>query len=150
MIIKSKTCLIYSPGGHYNELIKSLNGINLKKKYNITFKTNSKKNSKIYFIMHPRRNFFRTIINFYQSFKILLKEKPKLIISTGADVCLGTIILGKLFFKTRVIFVESAANVVTPTLTGRISYFFSDLFIIQHKELIKYCPKAKLSKGFLQ
>ena len=35
---------------------------------------------------------------------------------------------GKLFFKTRLIFIESAANVVTPTLTGRISYFFSDLF----------------------
>ena len=89
-------------------------------------------------------------INFYQSFKILFKERPKLIISTGADVCLGTIILGKLFFKTRLIFIESAANVVTPTLTGRISYFFSDLFIIQHKDLIKYYPKAKLSKGFLQ
>ena len=150
MIIKSKTCLIYSPGGHYNELIKSLNGINLKKKYNITFKTNSKKKPKIYFITHPRKNFFRTIINFYQSFKILLKEKPKLIISTGADVCLATIILGKSFFKTHVIFIESAANVVTPTLTGRISYFFSDLFIIQHKDLFKYYPKAKLSKGFLQ
>ena len=150
MIIKNKTCLIYSPGGHYNELKKSLTGIHFKKKYDVTFKVNSKKKSNDYNIMHTRRNFFRIIINFYQSFKILLKEKPKLIISTGADVCLGTIILGKLFFKTHVIFIESAANVVTPTLTGRISYFFSDLFIIQHKDLIKYYPKAKLSKGFLQ
>ena len=150
MIIKSKTCLIYSPGGHYNELIKSISGINFKNKYNVTFQTNLRKKTKNYLIIHPRRNFFRTIINFYQSFKILLKERPKLIISTGADVCLGTIILGKLFFKTRLIFIESAANVVTPTLTGRISYFFSDLFIIQHKDLIKYYPKAKLSKGFLQ
>ncbi len=149
MIIKSKTCLIYSPGGHYNELKKSLKGINFSKKYHVTFKSNYDDKDVKYYIFHPRKNLFRTLINFIQSFIILFKEKPKLIISTGADVCLGTIILAKIFFRTRIIFIESAANVLTPTLTGRISYYFSDLFIIQYRVLKKYYPKAILSKGFL-
>ena len=58
-------------------------------------------------------------------------------------------LLGKLFFRAHVIFIESSANILKPSLTGRISYFFSDLFIIQFKELLKFYPKAKLSKGFL-
>ena len=149
MLIKSKTCLIYSPGGHYTELRKSLNGIYFKNNYHVTFYPQIPDKSRRYYITHPRRNFFRTILNFFQSLKILLKEKPKLIISTGADVTLGTIILGKLFFRTHVIFIEISANVLKPSLTGRISYFFSDLFIIQFKELLKFYPKAKLSKGFL-
>ena len=149
MFIKSKTCLIYSPGGHFSELQKSLVGIYFKKKYHVTFSTSTARKSKKYYITHTQRNFFRIILNFFQSFRILLKEKPKLIISTGADVTLGTIILGKLFFSARIIFIESGGNVTKPTLTGRVSYYFADLFIIQYKELLKFYPKAKLSKGFL-
>jgi len=149
MKLNSKTCLIYSPGGHYTELRKSLKGILFKKKYHVTFYSGIIEKNKIYYITHPKRKIISTIINFFESYKILLKEKPKIIISSGADVALNTIILGKLFFNAKIIFIESSANITRPTLTGKIAYYFSDLFIVQWKEMSKFYPKAKISKGFL-
>lgn len=149
MKLNSKTCLVYSPGGHYTELRKALKGIAFKNKYHVTFNSGISDKNKIYYITHPRKKIIRTIINFFESFKILIREKPKLIISTGADVALNTIIIGKLFFNAKIIFIESSANITQPTLTGRISYFFSDLFIVQWEEMSKFYPKAKVSKGFL-
>ena len=46
MLIKSKTCLVYSPGGHSSELQKSLVGIYFKKKYHVTFFTGTARKSK--------------------------------------------------------------------------------------------------------
>lgn len=59
-----------------------------------------------------------------------------------------TIILGKLLFRCKIIFIESAGD-VTPTLTGRIVYPFCDLFIVQWPEKLRYFPKAILSEGVL-
>lgn len=149
MKINSKTCLIYSPGGHYTELKKSLKGIYFKNKYHVTFKSGTIDNNKVYYITHPQKKIIRTMINLLDSLKVLIKEKPKIIISTGADVALNTIILGKLFFNSKIIFIESSANITKPSLTGRISYYFSDLFIAQWQQMRKFYPKAKISKGFL-
>jgi UDP-N-acetylglucosamine:LPS N-acetylglucosamine transferase len=100
------------------------------------------------YVTHPRKKIFRTIKNAYESLIILWKERPEVIISTGADVTVPTIIFGKVFFGAKVIFIESAGD-LTPTLTGRIVYRFTDLFIIQWAEQFKYYPKAALSKGLL-
>ena len=145
MKINSKTCLIYSPGGHYTELKKSLKGIHFKNKYHVTFKSGTIVKNNIYYITHPQKKIIRTIKNLFDSLKILIREKPKIIISTGADVALNTIILGKLFFNSKIIFIESSANITKPSLTGRISYYFSDLFIAQWQQMRKFYPKAKIS-----
>ena len=50
MLIKSKTCLIYSPGGHYTELRKSLNGIYFKNNYHVTFYPQIPDKSRKYYI----------------------------------------------------------------------------------------------------
>ena len=86
--------------------------------------------------------------NTWESFWLLVRERPKVVVSTGADVAVATIILGKVLFGCRVIFIESAGD-VTPTLTGRIVYPFCDLFIVQWREKLQYFPKAVLSDGVL-
>jgi len=148
-----KTCLIYSSGGHYAETRRSIAGITFSNCYHVTFSIDPKKKQvdqvdKRYFITHPRRRIHLLLKNAYESFFLLLRERPKLIISTGADVAVSTIILGKIFFRCRVIFIESAGD-VTPTLTGRIVYPFTDLFIVQWSEKIPHFPRAVLSKGVL-
>ena len=148
--ITKKVCLVYSTGGHYFELVKSLEGIQIKKKYHVTFFSKKiKKKDKVYFIKHPQKNAINLFINFLQSLFILLLERPKMIISTGADVAVMTFILGKILLRTKNIFIESIGNMDKPTLSGRICYKFSDLFIIQFKKLKKIYPNAKLAKGII-
>lgn len=150
-IVNRKICLAYSAGGHYAELKKAIEGVVLSNSYHITFNTghfSSNDGCRRIFLVHPRKKIIRTLTNFIQSFWYLIKERPDIIISTGADVALGTIIIGKLIFRCKVIFIESAGD-LTPTLTGRIAYKFSDLFIIQWPEQISYYPNAVKSKGLL-
>lgn len=150
MKLNSKTCLIYSPGGHFFELQKCIEGLILTNCYHVTFE--SKRNTKIknlYVIEHPNKSIIKTIINLFQSIRILIKEKPKFIITTGADVAVPTFLVGKILFNTKNIFIESIGNFDRPTLTGRICYYFSDIFLIQFKKLKKIYPKAILAKGLI-
>ena len=57
-----------------------------------------------------------------------------------------TVILGKLFLRSRVIFIETC-GAIDPTLSGRICYRFSDLFIVQWPELLERYPRAILAAG---
>ncbi len=141
-----KICLACSAGGHLNEMLQLKKIYSKHKHYFLTFKRTDteslSKKEKIYFTKRPGRNIINFLINFYQSLKIFLKEKPDLIISTGADVTLNTCIIGKIFGK-KIIFIESFCRTNTPSITGKICYLFSDLFIVQWKEMMKIYPKAK-------
>jgi len=148
-----KTCLIYSSGGHYAEIKRAVAGITFTDCYHVTFQIGRDKLQvdlveRRYFITHPRRRVGSLLKNAWESLLLLIRERPAIIISTGADVAVPTIILGKLFFRCRVIFIESAGD-ITPTLTGRIVYPFVDLFIVQWPEKLYYFPKAVLSEGIL-
>lgn len=100
------------------------------------------KGLKYYYIINPHKYLWKYPINFFQSLRIYLKEKPKFILSTGSGMAIATCIIGKIF-GSKLIFVETGARVNTPSMTGRFLYHFSDLFIVQWKSLLKYFPKAK-------
>ena len=74
--------------------------------------------------------------------KILIKEKPDVVISTGADCALATCYLAKLFGK-KVIYIESFCRPTRPSITGKLVYIIADLFIYQWEEVGKYYPKGK-------
>lgn len=146
-----KVCLAYSAGGHHAELQKAIIGIMFSDSYHVTFNSgrfSGNHSCKRYYLTHPQKKIGRTLLNALQSFWLLLKERPKIIISTGADVTVATIILGKLIFRCKVIFVESAGD-LKPTLTGRLVYHFCDLFIVQWPEQMKYYPNAVQGRGIL-
>lgn len=148
-----KTCLIYSSGGHYAEIKRALSGIEFTNAYHVTFTIDERSLqvdnvARRFFITHPRRNVLRTLKNAWESLCLLLRERPHFIISTGADVTVPTLILGKILFRCTIVFIESAGD-ITPTLTGRIVYPFCDLFIVQWPEKLHYFPKAVLSEGVL-
>ncbi len=80
---------------------------------------------------------------FVSIYGILRKEKPKLIISTGAEIAIPTFYLAKLF-RIKTIFIESWTRVVQPTGTGRIVYPVADVFLVQWERLLtKYGKKAR-------
>jgi len=140
-----KICLVASGGGHLKEIsfIESFY-----KKYNHFFVTFKRPNSislakkeKVHFIVDPKRNPVKLIKNIIQSFSILRKEKPEVIISTGAGVAVPICYLGKLL-GSKIIFIESFCRTQDPSVSGKLIYPISDLFIYQWKKLKEFYPNG--------
>lgn len=142
-----KICLISSSGGHLNELM-ILKKLNIDgEKYIITEKTPYKieDSHNVFYIKQVNRREKTFLINMtivtIQSTYLYIKKNPDVVISTGALAAIPTCILAKIFRK-KIIFIESFANVSSPTLTGKFVYKFADVFIVQWEDLKKYYPNA--------
>ena len=83
---------------------------------------------------------------FIKAIYILLMEKPDFIITTGALIAYPFCVIGKVM-STKITYVESFARVQTPSLTGKLLYSFTDLFIVQWEDMLKLYPKAMLGGG---
>lgn len=150
-----KVMFIASTGGHLTELLELSPCFH---KYNyslVTEKTKSnlclkdKYKGKVHFIisgtytttlakiLYP----FKLFLNCFISLFLMIKIRPDVIVTTGSHNVGPMCCLAKLFRK-KVIFIETFANSQTPTKAGKIIYKFADYFIVQHKEMLKYYPKA--------
>ena len=78
---------------------------------------------------------------FYSCLRILIKEKPHVIISTGGGSTIPLCYWGKLL-GAKIIYIESMARINHPSGTGRIIYPISDLFLVQWKSMLKFYRKA--------
>jgi len=141
-----KICLISSSGGHYEQILmlKKLN--EFYEVFVITEKTKYNSDEKnIYLIQQVNRKeklfLFKMTINFFKLLKIYFQEKPDVIISTGALSVIPMFLIGKIMNK-KLIFIESFAKTNTPTMTGKLLYRFTDLFIVQWDEMKKVYPNA--------
>ncbi len=97
---------------------------------------------KIYWTYYPtNRNIKNLIKNTFLATKILLKERPYVIISTGAGVAVPFFYIGKLL-GAKLIYIEVYDRIDSPTLTGKVVYPIVDVFILQWKEQKKFYPKG--------
>jgi len=95
---------------------------------------------KTYFIRHSERDWL-FFFNLLEAWKILRKERPRVILSTGAGPVVPFALVGKLL-GVKTIFVETFTRVTKPSLTGRIMYRLADRFFYQWKPLESYFPKG--------
>ena len=148
MVNKLTVGIITSKGGHLFQIIQLKSLWKKYKRFWVTdqgLDTNQLlKGEKIYFGYFPdSRNIINAVRNFFLSIKILKIEKPDILISPGAGISVPFFIIGKIFFKTKLIFIEPYDFIQYPSLTGRIVYNFVDLFLIQQDFQKKWYPKAK-------
>lgn len=81
---------------------------------------------------------------------IFFRERPDVLISTGAELAVPVFYLSLLFPGIRRIYVECSAQVFRPSLTGRLVIRLTDLFLVQWKPLVeKYGGRAKFVGGFI-
>lgn len=99
-----KVCLISSSGGHYEQILmlKKLN--EFFEVFIVTEKTKYNFNEQNIYLIHQvnrKENLFllKMIANFFKSFLIYLKEKPDVIISTGALSVIPMFLIGKVMKK---------------------------------------------------
>lgn len=92
-------------------------------------------------LLSDKPKFKNLIRNTVVAWKVLRKEKPDLIISSGAAVAVPFFYLGKLF-GAKLIYIEVFDRIDKPTMTGRLVYPIVDKFIVQWEEMRKVYPKA--------
>ena len=73
--------------------------------------------------------------------RILRRERPRLVISTGAGIAVPGFLAARLL-GIRTIYVESYARVESLSLAGKICYRLSDLFLVQHAGLANQLSHA--------
>ena len=147
-----KICFAASSGGHFEQLMMLKPLMDKYDSFIITEKTDYsviKDNRKVYYLRQVNRNekvfIFKMTENTFKSLKVFIKEKPDIVISTGALATIPICLLSKLFRK-KVIFIESFAKVTSPTLTGKFIYKFADQFYVQWEQMKEHYPDA-ICKG---
>ena len=147
-----KVLFISSTGGHLNELLQLKSIMNKYDSYLITEKTKSTislkeeyKDKISYLIYGTKHNMltypFKLLANCFKSLYFYFKIKPDVIVTTGAHSAGPMCCIGKIF-GSKIIYIETFANIHSKTVTGRIVYKFADLFIVQCESMLKLYPKA--------
>lgn len=138
---KAKVCIPTSSGGHLTHmwLLKPV-WSRAQDRFWVTFDkedANSLLNDeRVYHCYFPtNRNIPNLIRNTGLAIKILRKERPNLIISSGAAVAVPFFIIGKLM-GAKCVYVEVFDRVDKSTLTGRILNRVADLMVVQWPEML--------------
>jgi UDP-N-acetylglucosamine:LPS N-acetylglucosamine transferase len=138
-----KICLVSSCGGHLSEL-RSLKPVYDRHVHfyvindRITLPPDMR--GRTYFIRHSERDWL-FLVNLWEAWCILRRERPAIIVSTGAGLIVPFTLVAKLF-GIPTVFIEAATQVADPSLSGRIMYWLADRFFYQWKALEHHFPKA--------
>lgn len=134
-----KICLVGSSGGHLTHLYMLKPTWQKYDRFWVTFNkvdANSLlQGEKVYHCYFPtNRNIWNLIRNTFLAIKVLHKEKPNLIISSGAAVAVPFFYLGKLR-RAKTIYIEVFDRIDKSTLTGKLVRPVTDKFIVQWEEM---------------
>lgn len=93
---------------------------------------------------HQQRRLAMTwamLINVCQSVRVVLRERPTLVITTGAAAIFWSILLARLF-GARLVSIESFARFEAPSVYGNLVRRFADDLVVQSEKLKAAWPEA--------
>lgn len=149
---KKRVMFISSTGGHLTELLQLSPMFDNYDYHLITEKTKSnlylkdKYKGRINYLIYGTKHHFFTYIfkllfNCFISLFYYLKYRPDYIITTGVHTAGPMCCIGKIF-GSKIIYIETFANMVTKTVTGRLLYPISDMFVVQWESMKELYPNA--------
>ena len=143
---KIKVCLVGSSGGHLTHLYMLKPFWKDLERFWVTFDKEDARSllegEKMYPCYYPTNRSLKALLkNTRIAWRVLRREKPDLIISSGAAVAVPFFYLGKLMRK-KLIYIEVFDRIDKPTMTGKMVYPITDKFIVQWEEMKKVYPKA--------
>ena len=148
-----KICLVGSSGGHLTHLYLLKDFWIKHERFWVTFEKEDAKSilrdEKKYWCYFPtNRNVKNLIKNSFLAFKILIKEKPDVIVSSGAAPAIPFFYIGKIL-GIKLIYIEVYDRIDNPTLTGRLVYPLCHKFILQWEEQKEFYPNGIVLGGIL-
>jgi UDP-N-acetylglucosamine:LPS N-acetylglucosamine transferase len=142
-----RVCLAASAGGHLSQLRKVAKAWSGFSTFWVTtghmVSGSLGENSKVYAVGECNRDHpLRVIAVLSRCIVIALKERPDIVISTGAAHACLMCLLCKLM-GAKIIWLDSITNVERLSLSGRIIRRFADLLLVQWPELAEKYPNAE-------
>lgn len=152
-----KVIFISSTGGHLNELLQLKELFNCTDYLLITEKTKSNmklqetyENHVKYLVFGSKSHLlaycFKFPYNILKSLIYYLQFRPHFIISTGAHTAVPMCYIGKLF-GSKIIYLETFANIKSKSVSGKLVYPIADLFLVQWESMLELYPNAKYVGG---
>ena len=148
-----KVMFISSTGGHLNELLQ-LEPLFDKYNYSIVSeKADSNKSlkdrykNKVHYLAYGTKHNmlkygFIFPFNCLRSLYLFFKIRPEVVISTGSHTAVPMCYIAH-FFKKKVIYIETFANIYTKTMAGKLVYPIADHFIVQWESMLELYPDAE-------
>ncbi len=142
-----KICLVASAGGHISQLLKLAQSWNEYETFCVTttevVRDELGKFGRIYVVGECNRQHPGRVVKvLLRCIGIVFKERPDVVISTGAAAGCMLCLLGKLL-GAKVIWIDSITNVERISLSGRMVRHVADLFLVQWPELVNRYKKVE-------
>lgn len=156
-----RICLAASGGGHVRQLLDLQTVWSQHDHFFVTEDTalgqTLAKEHRTHFVPHfawgqaklgaPFRMLRRAFESFFGSLSLMLRERPDVVISTGAGAVVFAVLWGRLL-GARVVVIESFARFEKPSLFGRIAAPLAHDLVVQSSKLAPYYPRAKVFDPF--
>lgn len=142
-----RVCLVASAGGHLSQLLKVVHRVDGHDTFVVTTSETVQEGLKRFGEVHVvgecnRQHWLRVVAVFWKCLRIIRRERPDVVLSTGAAAGCICCFLGKLF-GAGVIWVDSITNVERMSLSGRMVRPIADLCIVQWPELTHKYPRTE-------
>jgi len=134
-----RICLVASAGGHLSQLLKLAETWKDYETFCVTttdvMQRKLQQHGKVYVVGEcNRQHLFKVAKVLFRCLKIILRERPDVVISTGAAVGCIMCFLGKII-GAKVVWLDSITNVEKLSLSGRIVRYIADLSLVQWPDL---------------
>ena len=150
---KKRVMFIASTGGHLKELLQLESMFENYEYCLITEKTKSNMylkgeyKDKVHYLIYGTKHHilsypFKLLTNCFISLYYYLKFRPDYIITTGVHTAGPMCCIGKIL-GSKIIYIETFANMITKTTTGKLLYPISDKFIVQWENMKELYPEAE-------
>ncbi|MBN2056730.1 glycosyltransferase [bacterium] len=148
-----RLCLVCSSGGHLLQLHMLREWWLRHDRCWVTFdKTDARSmltDERVHWAYHPtNRNLPNLLRNLVLACRVLWREKPDLVVSTGAGVAIPFLLVARLSGR-KTIYIEEFNRIRQPTLTGRIVHHFVHRFLVQWPEMLPFYSRAEYHGGIL-
>ncbi len=136
-----RVLLVCSPGGHFAQMLALESAWS---EHVVTWATLRAADTESYlsgatstYCFGPtNRSLINLVRNTIVALRLIQRQRPHTILSTGAALAVPFFVVGKLF-GCRLVYVESVTRVNGPSLSGRLVYHLSDAFFVQWPQAAK-------------
>jgi UDP-N-acetylglucosamine:LPS N-acetylglucosamine transferase len=134
----ARVCLVGSSGGHLTHLLALEPWWRERDRSWVTFNmpdaVSRLTDERVYWCRHPtNRNVPNLIRNTVLAFRVLRRERPDLVVSSGAAVAVSFAYVARLM-RIKFVFIEVVDRVTSATLTGKLVRPVANLIIVQWPE----------------
>ena len=143
-----KVCLTCSPGGHLTQLEQLRPWWGLHERFWVVPERDDTRSvlpgERVIPPYYPTtRNAKNAIRNFFLALRTLRRERPDVIVTTGAGIALPFFLAAKLL-GIATVYTEVFGRINLPTLSGRLCHPLADLFVLQWPDQQRFYPKGQL------